>query len=373
MEADAVSLEEVPQISPPSEGCLRNQVLRFRESRTRPRGRGTSSAGSPAVRFGFTLVELLVVVFVIGILVSLLLPGIQAARETGRRAACQNNQRQFGLALHCYAAVKEEFPPGADADFTSGGATIFANANAILLPYFEQVALADRYDASKPYWEQELSLVRTSVPVFSCPSNGDAPFINADLQAYLPVPLGEEFGTTDYAYCRGATDAWCVTLLYPLAQKGVFTIGESTKLSQVSDGLSNTIAMGEAAGGDRWPVCNGPGCDLPDASGITADVPWVIGNLAADFMLPQLLTSSVYGSTVEPPNKWPVTNTMLDTASVLDCGCSKAGGRHRVSNFRSDHPGGALFLYCDGSVQFLTEDIDLAVYRDASTIAGENN
>jgi len=320
-------------------------------------------------RNAFTLVELLVVIAIIGVLVALLLPAIQAAREASRRSSCQNNLRQFGLAMLNYEGAIGSLPPGAKANFDSGGADIFANANSILMPYYEQNSIAAIYDHSKPYWEQESSIFTTSVEMFSCPTNGDQLFQNSRLSSFLPVDIGDSFATTDYAYCRGITDGWCLTLEYPDEEKGVFTIGESTQLRQVTDGTSHTIAMGEAAGGDHWLVCRGTGCASPHSSQATASVPWIIGNLAADFMLPDFVMSSIYACTIEPINKRLVTDTMLDTGSAFDCSSSLNDGKHAVSNFRSDHPGGALFLFCDGSVHYLAEDIDMISFRVLSTIA----
>lgn len=98
----------------------------------------------------------------------------------------------------------------------------------------------------------------------------------------------------------------------------------------------------------RWAGC-------PGTLAVNASFPWIIGNLAADFMLPFISTSN-YGSTVEPLNKRPVTNTMLAAAGLADC--------------RSGHAGGAEFLFCDGSVRFLNEELETAIYRGLSTMAG---
>lgn len=109
---------------------------------------------------GFTLVELLVVIAIIGILVALLLPAIQAAREAARRNSCANNLRQFGIALQNHASAKHSFPPGMEIEFTATGINFFANANTFLLPYLEETAVTSRYNFEKPYWEQEVELVK---------------------------------------------------------------------------------------------------------------------------------------------------------------------------------------------------------------------
>jgi prepilin-type processing-associated H-X9-DG protein len=203
--------------------------------------------------------------------------------------------------------------------------------------------------------------------MFSCPTNGHQFFVS-DIFQSLGMSIGDTFATSDYAYSHGATDAWCIAE-YPTQEIGVFTIGKGVHLATIVDGTSKTVAMGEAVGGEAWPVCQGVGCTDPNEKGPDASYPWVIGNLSADVMLP-FMTTSNYGSTVERMNKRPVTNTMVAVALVEDCRSSLEGGPHLTSNFRSDHVGGVQFLFCDGSVRLLEENIELTVYRSLSTMAG---
>lgn len=321
-------------------------------------------------RHGFTLVELLVVITIIGVLVALLLPAVQAAREAARRASCRSNLRQFGIALANYEMVHRRLPPGAEATYPTDNpldAVIVATANTILLPFFEELAVAAEYDYDKPFILQSLDLYRTPVPIFVCPTNGHQFLVHSKF-SQLGFPVGDTFATTDYAYSRGVTDAWCLSNDYPEREKGPFHVGKRIKLCEITDGTSHTIVLGEAAGGENWPLCFGPGCTIRDDSRIDADVAWLSGIPVAEFFLPDIF-SSVYACTMEPINKWPVTNTMNMISSGLDCHSSADGGPHATSNFRSDHPGGAHFLLCDGSVHFLTKDIDLVLYRRLSTIA----
>ena len=323
-------------------------------------------------RDAFTLVELLVVIAIIGTLVALLLPAVQAAREAARRSSCANNLKQFGVALHNYAAAHDSFPAGQEADIPYSPFTARASANAILLPYFEQAALADLYDLSKQYWDQGDDVVEHQIELFTCPSNGSQLFVSSKFQEF-GLPIGDTFATSDYAYSYGYLDAWCFALEYAEAEVGVFVAGKGAKLSQITDGLSNTFAMGEAAGGEHWPACLGIECKEPTDSIIETNFPWVIGGIPEDIMLPEIVTSSIYGSTVEKLNKWPVTSTLLISSSQDDCRSSFSGGPHTMSNFRSDHPGGGNFLHCDGSVSMIVEDIDLELYRAKSTRAAADN
>jgi prepilin-type N-terminal cleavage/methylation domain-containing protein/prepilin-type processing-associated H-X9-DG protein len=319
---------------------------------------------------GFTLVELLVVITIIGVLVALLLPAVQAAREAARRAGCRNNLRQFGIALLNHETARRALPAGADATFPTDNpleGLITATANTLLLPYFEELAVAEQYDYDKLFLLQSLDLYRVEVPTFVCPTNGHQFIVHTVFSANGP-PVGDTFATTDYAYSHGATDAWCLSNKYPPHEKGPFNVGKGTKLRKITDGLSHTIAMGEAAGGERWPLCYGPGCTAPGEEGLDADVPWLTGLPVHQFFLP-VLVSSAFGSTIEAMNKLPVTNSMISLAGGTDCRSSVDGGPHMTSNFRSDHPGGAHVLLCDGSVHFLQVDIDLVLYRRLSTIA----
>ncbi len=240
------------------------------------------------------------------------------------------------------------------------------------MPNFEQAALASVYDFSKQYWDQGDDVVQHRIELFTCPSNGFQLFGSGKFQEF-GLPIGDTFATSDYAYSYGHLDAWCFSLEYAEAEVGAFVAGKGTKLSQITDGLSNTFAMGEAAGGDTWPACLGIGCTQPTDSIVETSFPWVIGGIPEDIMLPEIVTSSIYGSTVERLNKWPVTSTMLISASQSDCRSSFSGGPHTMSNFRSDHPGGGNFLYCDGSVKMIIEDIDLELYRAMSTRAAADN
>ena len=340
----------------------------------------------------FTLVELLVVIAIIGVLVALLLPAVQAAREAGRRTQCVNNLKQFGLALHNFHSAKDAFPHG--ALMTDDPRQVFANANTQLLPYFEQAALASLYDHSEPWEGQRPGVASTVIPIFKCPSSS-AP--NPLVDQLLGLVVDDTvYGVTEYAFCMGYTDAFCARDgvkpgEIPPQQQGMFNIAWGASIRQITDGTSNTIAIGDASGDDRWKLCHltkctdadlvpGPGGELPHAS-----IGWIIGEPNSTSFYGALgPKSSTYGSTVEPMNKYPLTDTFLNFGQYVRdikdfrdgvvnhyCKASHEGGAHAVSNYRSDHPGGCNFLMADGSVRFFNETIDLTTYRAFSTIAGD--
>lgn len=352
---------------------------------------------------GFTLVELLVVIAIIGILVALLLPAIQSAREAARRASCVNNLKQYGIALHNYHSNNKSFPLG--AKLKPNDSDVYATANTMLLPYFEDSALHSIYNQNRPWESQAPGVAAVVISVFKCPSSSAPnPFVDP---LFVQWAKDGVLGVSEYAYCFGYTDAFCVrdggtAGKVPRSQRGMFGLAFGASIRQITDGTSKTIAMGDAAGGPNWLVCSAnakppndinqwaPRCregdwalssnkEIPDAS-----IGWIIGEPnSAGYKTTLGARSSIYACTIEPMNKSPVTETFLDVNSYLgeaiaarmnsnyECKASFNDGRHAVSNFRSDHPGGCNFLMADGSVTFLNEGIDIAVYRARSTIAGD--
>jgi prepilin-type N-terminal cleavage/methylation domain-containing protein/prepilin-type processing-associated H-X9-DG protein len=365
----------------------------------------------------FTLVELLVVIAIIGVLVALLLPAIQAAREAARRSSCTNNLKQFGIALHNYHDTVKTFPSGGVFRVPIGVETIFASPHAMLLPFFEEQGLKNLYDSRKSWANQRPDVVAAVVPVYVCPScAGENPMLDQLLSALFVAGLSNGYqamGTTTYAFTKGVTDAWCFGPNYtppgpptvPTSERGMFDFQWAVGARKVTDGLSNTIAVGEASYGPTWPVCNAQPTDTiwdlattpavykntrnyqaPIDSTGQVRIAWQAWDCAGpSYKQLQGLAGFYWGSilacTLEPINKFPVTHSMADQSALADCrksqpsapgtrGTTTQNGVHLTPNFRSDHPGGASFLFADGSVHFLEETIDMLLYQQLSTMAG---
>jgi prepilin-type N-terminal cleavage/methylation domain-containing protein/prepilin-type processing-associated H-X9-DG protein len=378
---------------------------------------------------GFTLVELLVVIAIIGVLVALLLPAIQAAREAARRSRCTSNLKQFGIALQTYHDAMKTFPPGgcmpSDAHF--GENLFFSSCHTMLLPYFEEAALKSLINP-KTDWEHQTQVLdgngmatvpATTIGVFNCPSaDGENPkedriltevFLSAVPDSYS---TGQLYGSTNYIVCKGIFDGWTrYPGKVPKELRGVFDVNWATPLRKITDGTSNTIAMGEGADGSAWQITGLTQATADPAARSTPTTetnqglpyrpwaPWICGQVAFDTIIgyANLFECGGYGATLEPINKNPVLNTIAPTQETASGEFWKKisidphpsiqnpngatwqsggdlGGNvtpvGQTNGFRSDHPGGALFLFCDGSVHNINEDIDMGVYQKLSTIKG---
>jgi prepilin-type N-terminal cleavage/methylation domain-containing protein/prepilin-type processing-associated H-X9-DG protein len=320
----------------------------------------------------FTLVELLIVIAIIGVLMALLLPAVQYARESARRASCQNNLRQFGLALHNYHDVNKAFP--AAMVFMQGSADqASACANAALLPYLEHTNAQNMLNPNLPWWAQSPQVATLKLPIFICPSDTAPNPTTYPFIASFGLPVGGTFANSSYGHCKGLYDALCFSpgLAPPpfTNESGLFDFNSFRSMSDITDGTSNSFAMGEAASG--FPICHGIGCSQPDPNNQRSSHGWLIGgHNQATWNAYGFVYSGNKCSTVEPLNKKPVTDSIHDVGATFNSNPSYRGGPHWVSNFRSYHAGGGYFLYADGSVRYCGQTIHMGTYRALSTIAG---
>ena len=203
-------------------------------------------------RTAMTLIELLVVIAIISILIGLLLPAVQKVREAANRLKCENNLKQFGLALHNFHDSYGYFPPGYTVSGTDnlemGGFSGFVQ----LLPFLEQDNLFRSWDLNGKWYEPPNdALVAVEVKVFYCPSNRsggkvDMSFLAPIAGRPLPNPAA-----CDYLLSKGANAALCENCKIPVGGRGVFDVNTKTRLDDITDGTSQTFAIGEGAGNNR--------------------------------------------------------------------------------------------------------------------------
>ncbi|MGD9633603.1 MAG: DUF1559 domain-containing protein [Pirellulales bacterium] len=310
---------------------------------------------------GFTLVELLVVIAIIGILVALLLPAIQAAREAARRSECINNLKQLGISMQNFHDTKKQLPAGS---YTC----CYGTWQMLILPFIEEQQLADMYSYAPknlPIYDprysydsnnttlnppvRNLQVCSTRIPTLTCPSD-DKQVRSTGITLHNYVV---NYGNTDYRR-NTITDANGTKIQHLGAP---FVLNDfnppypdiEVKFREITDGLSKTLLASETVQGDQ-------GQD-GDARALTW---WGFG---AGFQTFDPPNSSLPDFTQGP-------NSCNAEAPNPPCAKEGAGGLARAAA-RSRHPGGVNVAMCDGSVHYVVDDIDLPVWRGASTTKGQ--
>ena len=287
-------------------------------------GRRVSQSAAGNCHFGFTLVELLVVITIIGILIALLLPAVQAARETARRMKCTNNLKQIGLALHNYHNTFESLPPGAvlyrtlDAGGQPTGPVVRGRSEwgwaALILAYLEQKPLYDQLGVKK-YRLQELVddtakhyLVQTPIDGYLCPSSKSEPLNSRRKLNHGSTSLDNP-ATSDYVGVRLPHNG----PVLPTAAPGGWRLS-AVRFADITDGTSNVLAVGERCWRRKSGIWAGAGSHNAGLEG-----------------------KHIGGHCYPGPNK---------------------DGPATEGDFHSEHPGGVNFLLCDGSVRFVSDFIE---------------
>ncbi|MEW4565068.1 DUF1559 domain-containing protein [Bremerella sp. JC770] len=294
-------------------------------------------------RGGFTLVELLVVIAIIGVLIALLLPAVQQAREAARRMQCTNNLKQLGLAIHNYHDVMGSVP-------TIGSAPL-RSAFVALLPYLEQSNLEEQYNYNEAWHHADNLPIATQVPdTLVCPS----------------APGGGELtvagsATSDYAYLYSPFNA---ADQYNAPGKSFFMWDDKIKFRDVTDGLTHTICLFESAGRAHWWV---DGQQEPGG----AATPQLYSGYGTNYGEErEAWTSNVLGTYFAPVLVTPPATAGDEPTVTLFAGSEVMNVTNLYSGPYSFHPGGINILLGDGSVRFLPETINVDTLWAMTSCAG---
>jgi prepilin-type N-terminal cleavage/methylation domain-containing protein/prepilin-type processing-associated H-X9-DG protein len=327
-------------------------------------------------RRAFSLIELLVVLAIISILVALILPAVQQARGAARRTQCLSNLKQFGLALHNYHDVHNGLPPGYSApsiDSDDGVSWLFMETSfgwgVHILPYLEQGTLYDKlhiHQTLEDFLETsaEAQLAQTQLAVFRCTDDESGETLSSapiapnyrDLDRDWPDPNEKGFGGGSASYVASCGYFACHEPFGPYPgqyfpdydrktgpNNGLFYTGSHVKIGDITDGSSHTIAIGERAwfqGSASWVGTSDVTGPDPGGAGVCLGrVFWRINELP------------------DPPGVFMTRDNRLEIPPF-----SQFTAR---DGFSSYHPGGAHFLFADGSVRFLNENIDSRVTTPA--------
>ena len=316
-------------------------------------------------RRGFTLIELLVVIAIIAVLIALLLPAVQQAREAARRSQCQNNLKQWGLALHNYHDTHLKLPYGGMAAGANGATSPWNHFgfHVLTLPFIEQGNLHGQFDMTRHYNDNtlvggvsNLTLKTATVPLFFCPSSREADRVAPNELGQTPTTINyygvagakgpRPDGLGNYSHIGATTGAHGGS-----SQNGMFIVNKSQGFKDCSDGLSNTFLMGEISAqpepglGASWRAWT------QGTSGL---------NSSGDFA-----GAAAYGfKNVAFPMK---------AYSGYATGSSPSEPRFNDVPFCSPHTGGAQFVMGDGRVIFVSMNINFVVYQGAATRDGRES
>ncbi|WP_235905619.1 DUF1559 domain-containing protein [Tautonia marina] len=329
-------------------------------------------------RRAFTLIELLVVIAIIGVLIALLLPAVQSAREAARRAQCTNNLKQVGLAMMNYESSNGALPPAkirsgsctsAYVTGNTAGSILNTTAFSMILGYMEQTSVYNAYNfsqaSSNSSWQTagaagiagsafvNTTSVGSLISSYVCPSDQAPPAENFDVNGFGPYSMQNarrsNYGTATAEY----TDYNCVTPSTPNlpTNRGMYFNDASTRLQDVRDGLSNTVMIGEKSSNTmNW-------C----ASFFYFGPYWGSGTHSSTHLIVWPPTSALAPKST-PNAPWG------NQDGTLACERNKRGSYAWVMS--SEHPGGVNVCMGDGSVRFVKDTINPFTWHSLQTIRG---
>ncbi|MAT73347.1 MAG: hypothetical protein CMJ58_28005 [Planctomycetaceae bacterium] len=349
--------------------------MEMRAIRKSPR-RACAAAPPPVRRAGFTLVELLVVIAIIGVLVALLLPAIQAAREAARRSSCQNNIRQLAIASQNYVSSYKHFPMAPPGGLD--GRTFYIE----ILPFIEASVVADLFDPSVQPRKQLRNVFSHPEPALQCPSDEPVQVLYAqgfdasnsgtgDTAHDFKGNYGINWGTGRFVQ---STPVWnLVTNANEPGQPGPFEPHVKIPFRRISDGSSNTLLMMEMI---QAPTGGPPDSEIDRRARI-----WIPASASHQISTLLLPNSSPCGgggggrgeasATVDPKTGCGVDIGYCIDRPELGLPCSRNNNNAaQTLAARSHHPGGVQAALCDGSVRFVNDDVQLLAWRALSSREG---
>ncbi len=338
---------------------------------------------------GFTLIELLVVIAIIGVLIGLLLPAVQQTRESARGSQCANQLRQIGLALHSYEAARQRLPPGyasnslaspppTDRDVSTWDASPGWGWAAHLLPFLEEIVVADGIALDQPIWQpSSLSVVATSIPLFLCPSSTGprTPFVVTNQQGTSvshgtgPITVGRSHYVANHGQesCWGECGASGTGLIFTDIYAGTtITVVHNGDVSKVADGpffRDSAVQFRQFTDGTTHTICFG------EHSSALSEKTWV-GVIPGAFTHPSFST---------PENGPDAAATLVLVHAGPSGGELDITGdpiihpvnfpTYHVGQMYSEHPSGGYVTMGDASVKLIANDIDLLVFAAASSMS----